>query len=102
MTDEVKKLMEQATEAAEVPFEPPLLGKTYLAKMRRDVLAQTRFFREMDARGLRISGGEAVCANLLRAIDNYVRVVTAKQTDPEPSPEEWWASVLEEASKRSE
>jgi hypothetical protein len=37
-----------------------------------------------------------------RAIDNYVRVVTAKQTDPEPSPEEWWASVLEEASKRSE
>ena len=101
MTDEVKKLMEEATAVLEVPFEPPL-GKGALIKVRGSVSARIKFYSEMTQRGLIIAGGVESAVALLRAIDNYVRVVTAKQTDPEPSPEEWWASVLEEASKRSE
>jgi len=35
----------------------------------------------------------------VQAIDIYLWIATAK-IEPEPSPEEWWASVLDEAKKR--
>jgi hypothetical protein len=93
--DEVKKLLQEATEALDVPFEPPL-GKGALMKVRAQVSTRIKFYRAMAERGLPIAGGIESGAALVRAIDNYLQVATAR-TEPDPSPEEWWASVLDQA-----
>jgi hypothetical protein len=100
MTDEVKKLMEEATAVLEVPFEPPL-GKGALIKVRGSVSARIKFYGEMTQRGLTIAGGVESAVALLRAIDNYLRVAK-RPPQPDPSPEEWWASVLDQANERNE
>ena len=55
----------------------------------------------MTQRGLNIAGGVESAVTLLRAIDNYLRVAE-RPPQPDPSPEEWWASVLDQANERNE
>jgi hypothetical protein len=86
--------------ALEVPFEPPL-GKGALIKMRAQVSARIKFYSEMTQRGLNIAGGVESAVTLLRAIDNYLRVAE-RPPQPDPPPEEWWASVLDQANERNE
>jgi hypothetical protein len=97
MDDEVKKLLQEANEVLDVPFEPPP-GKGALLKVRGQVQARIRFYEEMAARDLRIHGGIESGDALLRAIDNYLWV--AEKPEPDRSPNEWWVSVLEEAQAR--
>jgi|SRR6516164_3942198 len=99
MTDEVKKLLEQANEVKAVPFEPPL-NKAALMKVRSQVSARIKFYKEMSEQGFPIHVDAVASADaLVQAIDIYLWIATAK-IEPEPSPEEWWASVLDEAKKR--
>ena len=98
MTDEVKKLMEEATAVLEVPFEPPL-GKGALIKVRGSVSARIKFYRTMAERGLPITGGIESGAALVQAIDNYLQVAE-RPPHPDPEPEEWWRAVLDDAQAR--
>ena len=88
MTDEVKKLMEEATEALDVPFEPPLGMSTRI-----------KFYRTMAERGLPITGGIESGAALVQAIDNYLQVAE-RPPHPDPEPEEWWRAVLDDVQAR--
>ena len=98
MTDEVKKLMEEATAILEVPFKPPL-GKGALIKVRGSVSARIKFYSEMTQRGLIIAGGVESAVALLRAIDNYLRIAE-RPPHPDPEPEEWWRAVLDDVQAR--
>jgi hypothetical protein len=100
MTDEVKKLMEQATAERTVPFEPAL-HKRDLMRVRAHVSERIAFYNNMAAQGFPIFGGVESCTILARAIDNYLRVATTRQ-EPDPSPDEWWGSVLGDAQRRSD
>jgi hypothetical protein len=97
MDDEVKKLLQEANAVLDVPFEPPL-GKGPLLEVRGQVQVRIKFYREMAERGLHVPGGIESGSALLRAIDNYLRV--AEKPEPDPSPNQWWVSVLEEAQAR--
>jgi hypothetical protein len=99
MDDEVKKLLQEANAVLDVPFEPSPLGKGALLKVRGQVQARIRFYEEMATRGLHVPGGIESGSALLRVIDNYLRV--AERPEPDPSPEEWWRAVMNEARDRA-